>query len=236
MIKTGDEYRESIRDGREVWIDGEKVADVTTHPAFKPIVDIRARIYDLAHEDGTREVMTYADDETGEVCAIGSKPPVSKEDWHAKRRALTPSSTLLAGSSLGSATKQWARCGRCTTDKTFLTRLTRPSRRTSSVTYVMRLSPTRSTFRRTPILRAASRSGHRIKIPTSCCAWWRRTTTASLYVGAKFETAAAYAQPSIRQADNRRMEDAERLQVRRGIPRRYGCTRHQAHLPVGVRR
>ena len=59
MIRTGDEYRESIRDGREVWINGERVDDVPTHPAFKPIVDIRARIYDMAHDPATREVMTY---------------------------------------------------------------------------------------------------------------------------------------------------------------------------------
>ena len=32
---TGAEYLESLRDGREVWIDGERVADVTTHPAFR---------------------------------------------------------------------------------------------------------------------------------------------------------------------------------------------------------
>ena len=31
-------------------MNGERIKDVTTHPAFKPIVDIRARIYDLAHE------------------------------------------------------------------------------------------------------------------------------------------------------------------------------------------
>jgi 4-hydroxyphenylacetate 3-monooxygenase len=88
MIKTGDEYRESIRDGRQVWIDGEKVDDVAKHPAFKPIVDIRARIYDLGHEDATRQVMTYVDEETGQTCAIGSKPPLTKQDWHAKRRAV----------------------------------------------------------------------------------------------------------------------------------------------------
>ena len=58
MIRTGDEYRESIRDARDVWIDGERVDDVTTHPAFKPIVDIRARIYDLAHDEATAEVMS----------------------------------------------------------------------------------------------------------------------------------------------------------------------------------
>ena len=34
MISTGDQYRESLRDGREVWIDGEKVRDITVHPEF----------------------------------------------------------------------------------------------------------------------------------------------------------------------------------------------------------
>ena len=88
MLRSGDEYRESIRDDREIWIDGEKVKDVTTHPAFKPLIDIRARIYDLAHEEATRDVMTYVDDASGELCSIGSKPPVSKEDWYQKRASV----------------------------------------------------------------------------------------------------------------------------------------------------
>jgi 4-hydroxyphenylacetate 3-monooxygenase len=88
MIRTGDDYRASIRDGREVWINGERVDDVTTHPAFKPVVDIRARIYDLAFEDETRDVLTYADPDTGERFAVGPKLPRSREDWHAKRRAV----------------------------------------------------------------------------------------------------------------------------------------------------
>ena len=29
MLLTGDAYRESIRDGREVWLDGARVEDVT---------------------------------------------------------------------------------------------------------------------------------------------------------------------------------------------------------------
>ena len=88
MLKTGDEYRESIRDGREVWMDGERVEDVTTHPAFRPVVDIRARIYDMAHEAQTRDVMSYVDPETGERNAIGPKLPSTREDWIAKRRAV----------------------------------------------------------------------------------------------------------------------------------------------------
>ena len=75
MIRTGDEYRDSIRDGRDVWIDGERVKDVTEHPMFKPLVDVRARIYDMAHDDATRDVMTYVDPDTGERNAIGLQPP-----------------------------------------------------------------------------------------------------------------------------------------------------------------
>src|SRR5581483_146798 len=88
MIRTGDEYRESIRDGREVWIDGERVPDVTDHPMFKPLVDARARIYDLAHEAATQDVMSYTDPDSGERNAVALKPPVQRSDWDDKRRAV----------------------------------------------------------------------------------------------------------------------------------------------------
>ncbi len=88
MLRSGDEYRESIRDGREVWINGERVTDVTVHPMFKPMVDVRARIYDLAHEDATRDLMSYVDPTTRERNAVGLKPPLTRDDWYAKRRAV----------------------------------------------------------------------------------------------------------------------------------------------------
>jgi 4-hydroxyphenylacetate 3-monooxygenase len=88
MIRTGEQYRESIRDGRQVWINGERVKDVTAHPMFKPIVDVRARIYDMAHEAATRDVMSYLDATSGEPNAIGLKLPLTQADWHGKRRAV----------------------------------------------------------------------------------------------------------------------------------------------------
>ncbi|TQC49698.1 4-hydroxyphenylacetate 3-hydroxylase [Rhodococcus sp. WS4] len=88
MIRTGDEYRESIRDGREVWVDGERVKDVADHPMFKPIVDVRARIYDLAHEEATQDAMTYVDPESGERNAIANKLPRTQQDWLDKRAAV----------------------------------------------------------------------------------------------------------------------------------------------------
>jgi 4-hydroxyphenylacetate 3-monooxygenase len=86
MIRTGQQYRDSIRDGRQVWINGERVTDVTQHPMFKPLVDIRARIYDMQHEAAFADALTYTDD-LGQVSAIGLKLPFSQQDWHDKRTA-----------------------------------------------------------------------------------------------------------------------------------------------------
>jgi 4-hydroxyphenylacetate 3-monooxygenase len=88
MIRTGTQYRDSIRDGRQIWINGERVEDVTLHPMFKPAVDIRARIYDLAHEKATQDTMSYVDATTRERNAIGLKLPYTQEDWHDKRKAV----------------------------------------------------------------------------------------------------------------------------------------------------
>ncbi|APU16123.1 4-hydroxyphenylacetate 3-hydroxylase family protein [Actinoalloteichus fjordicus] len=88
MIRTGDEYRDSIRQGREIWMDGERVDDVTVHPAFKPIVDLRARIYDMAHEEATQDVMSYVDPETGDRNCIANKLPFTRQDWQDKRQAV----------------------------------------------------------------------------------------------------------------------------------------------------
>ena len=85
MIRTGEQYRDSIRDGREVYINGERVRDVTRHPMFKPLVDIRARIYDMQHDPATRDVMTSRID--GEDYAVGLKLPYTQQDWWEKRRA-----------------------------------------------------------------------------------------------------------------------------------------------------
>ncbi len=87
MIRTGQQYRDSIRDGRQVWINGERVHDVTAHPMFKPLVDIRARIYDMAHEADHAASLTYRD-KIGDPCAVGTKLPLSAQDWHAKRAAV----------------------------------------------------------------------------------------------------------------------------------------------------
>src|SRR3984957_11227701 len=57
---TGAEYIESLKDGREVYIDGERVADVTTHPAFRNAVQAAAALYDYQARPENIECMTFA--------------------------------------------------------------------------------------------------------------------------------------------------------------------------------
>ena len=86
MIRTGDEYRASLDDGREVWMNGEKVKDVCTHPQLKPVIDVRARIYDMQHDPSTKDQTTYQ--ENGEDFAIGLRLPYEPKDWEDKRKAV----------------------------------------------------------------------------------------------------------------------------------------------------
>ncbi|HUD59960.1 MAG TPA: 4-hydroxyphenylacetate 3-hydroxylase N-terminal domain-containing protein, partial [Acetobacteraceae bacterium] len=85
MIRTGAQYLDSLRDGRQVWINGERVTDVTTHPSFRPIVSLRARLYDMAHEAQHSAAMSYVDDASGERCNLALKLPKTQQDWWGKR-------------------------------------------------------------------------------------------------------------------------------------------------------
>ena len=86
MIRTGEDYRDSIKDGRDVWINGARVDNLCGHPQLKPIIDVRARIYDMQHASETQEAMTYED--AGERFAIGLRLPFEKQDWQDKRDAV----------------------------------------------------------------------------------------------------------------------------------------------------
>src|SRR5262249_52905905 len=59
---TGQEYLESLRDGREVFIQGERVDDVTTHPAFRNAARSIARLYDALHDPASQGVLTAPTD------------------------------------------------------------------------------------------------------------------------------------------------------------------------------
>src|SRR5262249_31863857 len=59
---TGKEYLESLRDDREVYVYGERVPDVTAHPAFRNAARTIAKLYDALHDPATKDVLTCPTD------------------------------------------------------------------------------------------------------------------------------------------------------------------------------
>ena len=87
MARTGTEYIASIRDGRTVYINGERVADVTEHPALRGAVSSIAHLYDLSASPEHRETMTFPSPVTGEPVNKCFLMPRTPEDLAARRRA-----------------------------------------------------------------------------------------------------------------------------------------------------
>ncbi|MCJ7832810.1 MAG: 4-hydroxyphenylacetate 3-hydroxylase, partial [Deltaproteobacteria bacterium] len=56
MIKTVEQYLESLNDGREVWCLGEKVADVRTHPTVSTIIRTASMDYVLPNHPNYRDL------------------------------------------------------------------------------------------------------------------------------------------------------------------------------------
>jgi aromatic ring hydroxylase len=59
---TADEYVESLRDGREIYLYGDRIKDVTTHPAFRNSVRMTARLYAALHNPKTQKILTCPTD------------------------------------------------------------------------------------------------------------------------------------------------------------------------------
>ncbi|WTZ01406.1 Pyoverdin chromophore biosynthetic protein pvcC [Micromonospora sp. NBC_01392] len=59
---TGAEYIESLRDDRCLYLYGDRVKDMTSHPAFYNPVRMTARLYDALHDPRTHDVLTSPTD------------------------------------------------------------------------------------------------------------------------------------------------------------------------------
>ena len=66
-IRTGSEYVASLRDGRTIFVNGERVKDVTTYPQFRGIIGTLASLYDLQHVH--RDTLAYRSPTTGQPVA-----------------------------------------------------------------------------------------------------------------------------------------------------------------------
>jgi 4-hydroxyphenylacetate 3-monooxygenase len=87
MIRTGKQYFDSLRDGREVYIDGERVRDVTQDPRLAGAAETVAELYDLQHDAAVASDLTYASPKTGNPVALSFIEPKSRDDLERRGRA-----------------------------------------------------------------------------------------------------------------------------------------------------
>jgi 4-hydroxyphenylacetate 3-monooxygenase len=85
-IRRGEDYLESLRDGRCVWLKGQRVEDVTTHPALAGCARSVAAVYDLQHEAAFRELLTMPSPATGQRVSLAYLLPRSVADLVRQRR------------------------------------------------------------------------------------------------------------------------------------------------------
>ena len=88
-LLTGAQYKESLRDGRQVMdSNGKMIEDVTKHPHLARAVDNIAELFDDQFDPETRDTVTYVNPEDGKRYAVGWQVPRSKEDLRKKRETL----------------------------------------------------------------------------------------------------------------------------------------------------
>ncbi|PLT35951.1 4-hydroxyphenylacetate 3-hydroxylase N-terminal domain-containing protein [Bacillus sp. V5-8f] len=85
FLKTGDMFKESLRDDRKVYYKGELIPDVTTHSATSGGIDLMAKIFDAQHNAETQDTLTYIRPDLGERVSKAWMIPRTKEDLKSRR-------------------------------------------------------------------------------------------------------------------------------------------------------
>jgi 4-hydroxyphenylacetate 3-monooxygenase len=97
MLKNGQQHVQSLRDGRAVYIDGQRVEDVTAHPAYRNAIASVAKLFDYHSAPENAAVMTFAVPETGERANRIWQLPTSYAELVERRKGLEAWTELHAG-------------------------------------------------------------------------------------------------------------------------------------------
>jgi 4-hydroxyphenylacetate 3-monooxygenase len=99
-LRDGAAYLASLRDGRKVWIDGERVEDVTRHPVLGRGAGAMAALFDLQTSPEPGAAMTYPSSLSGAPVSLSYLEPRSVGDL-ARRREMFVRWAELSGGNLG---------------------------------------------------------------------------------------------------------------------------------------
>jgi aromatic ring hydroxylase len=97
-MRTGAAYRDSLQDGRQVWVTGAgKVEDVTTHPATRAMVEEYVAWYDRPSDPAWQDTLLTPPDAGGTRRQVGYLVPRSAEDLVRMGRSFAATGFLSAG-------------------------------------------------------------------------------------------------------------------------------------------
>lgn len=86
--RTGSQFLEGLRrTNREIWVDGERIADVTRHPKLRGGAESLAGIFDRQHEYAAE--CLYTDSDSGALVNVSHMIPRSKDDLWRRHAGLT---------------------------------------------------------------------------------------------------------------------------------------------------
>jgi 4-hydroxyphenylacetate 3-monooxygenase len=84
-IRTGRAFLDSLRDDRQIWIDGELVTDVVADRRFAAAAHSMAELYDMQHDPALLERMTYVSPSSGDRVSLSFIQPRSVDDLIRRR-------------------------------------------------------------------------------------------------------------------------------------------------------
>src|SRR5229473_3165384 len=94
-MRTGADYRKSLRDGRRVWVLGEgPIDDVTTHPATQPMVDEYVAWYDRHFDPAWQDVVLVRPGAEGARLPVSYLVPRSADDLSRMGRCFSATTFL----------------------------------------------------------------------------------------------------------------------------------------------
>lgn len=96
-LKTGAEYKDSLKDNRQIWIGGRKLKSVYDEPALAAGIDLLAEMFDDQFKPEFQDATTYFDDKAGAVISRSWQIPRTKEDLAARRKMIEYTSLKTAG-------------------------------------------------------------------------------------------------------------------------------------------
>jgi 4-hydroxyphenylacetate 3-monooxygenase len=84
-VRTGQQFLEGLRDDRQIFLDGERIGDVTQDKRLAAAAHSVAELYDMQHDPTLAEKMTFASPSSGDKVGLSFIEPRTVDDLIRRR-------------------------------------------------------------------------------------------------------------------------------------------------------